>query len=94
MLTPFGVPLLFTMHEFSRFWYPPITSISSAVGYLFLRTSTVSGLEAAVWGADGLPGEVGEAEAPAAGLLGVMVMVVPLFPGPPEALRMEKRGGA
>lgn len=28
-----------------------------------------------------------------AGLLGVIVMVVPRLPGPPEALLMEKRGG-
>lgn len=32
-------------------------------------------------------------EAAPAGLLGVIVMVVPLLPGPPEALLMEKRGG-
>lgn len=38
-------------------------------------------------------GTVAPDEAAPAGLLGVIVMVVPLLPGPPEALLMEKRGG-
>lgn len=99
-LTAFGVPLLFTKHDRSRFWYPPITSISSAVGYLFFPVSLVLlgagvGILAcgAALGVAGVPVGMLLVEAAPAGLLGVIVIVVPLFPGPPEALLMEKRGG-
>lgn len=100
-LTAFGVPLLFTKHDRSRFWYPPITSISSAVGYLFFPVPLVLVLGAGVGilacgaalGVAGVPVGMLLVEAAPAGLLGVIVIVVPLFPGPPEALLMEKRGG-
>lgn len=47
----------------------------------------------AALGAAGVPVGMPPVEAAPAGLLGVIVMVVPLLPGPPEALLMEKRGG-
>lgn len=103
-LTLFGVPLFLTRQDFSRFWYPPITSISSTVGYFFFAGSAAVGV---AWvGCNGVfpgvdPAAVDLAEdpvaaappSPPAGFLGVIVMVAPLFTLPPEALLMEKSGG-
>lgn len=84
-----------TRQDFSRFWYPPITTISSTVGNFFFTGSVTA--EVAWVCCDKVFAGVDPAAAdpvtPPAVFLGEIVMVAPLFTWPPEALLMENSVG-
>lgn len=83
-----------TRHDLSRFWYPPITSISSTVGNFFFAGSAVEAVDPAAAAVAVVLVLVAAVDpAAVAGFLGDIVMVAPLFTWPPEALLMEKSVG-